>query len=93
MKNFVISFALVGFACLPLWGGDKEKPTIVIEVVDSNTWQRDVAIHHAATASRTNCDTTGNTNGTIYDTGGSTSTINATTNATTDCTTTIILHL
>jgi len=88
MKNFVVSMALVGFTCLPLWGGDKEKPTIMIQVVDTNTWQRDVAIHHAGTASRTNCDTTGNTNGTIYDPGGSTSTINATTNASTNCTTT-----
>jgi len=89
MKNFVISLTvLISFVCLPLWGNDKEKPTIMIQVVDSNTWQGDLAIHHAGTASQTNCDTTGNTNGTIYDTGSSTSTVSATTNATTNCTTT-----
>jgi len=89
MKRCVISIAVV--LCLgyqSLWGSDKEKSTIVIQVVDSNTWQRDVAIHHAGTASQTNCDTTGSTNGTIYDTGGSTSTVSATSNATTNCTTT-----
>jgi len=88
MKNFVITMALIGFACLPLSGNDKEKDTMIIQVVDSSTWQRDVALHHAGTASQTNCDTTGNTNGTIYDAGGSISTVNATTNATTNCTTT-----
>lgn len=77
---------VVALSCLPLYGGDK--PTAMIQVVDTNTWQRDHAIYHAGTASRTNCDTTGNTNGTIYDTGGNVSTVNATTNATTNCTTT-----
>jgi len=61
----------------------KDKPTLTIQVVDSNSWQRDVAIHHAGTASQTNCNTSGNTNGTVTDTS-----VYATTNSTTDCTTT-----
>ena len=76
---------VVALSCLPLYSVDK--PTIMIQVVDTNTWQKDHAIHHAGTASQTNCDTTGNTNGTIYDTGSNVSTVNATTNATTNCTT------
>lgn len=87
MKHFVIVMAVIfGLLCPSLWAGDKS--TVTIQVVDSNTWEKDVAVRHAGTASRTNCDTTGNTSGTIYDTGGSTSTVSATTNATTNCTTT-----
>ena len=42
----------------------KDKPTFQIEVVGTDAWQRDVAIHHAGTdgTSNTNCDT----NGTVY---------------------------
>jgi hypothetical protein len=80
MRN-VARFIMVICLSLPLLA--KDKPTITIQVVDSNTWQRDVAIRHAATASQTNCDTNGNTNGTITDTS-----VYATTNSTTNCTTT-----
>jgi hypothetical protein len=66
---------------MPLFA--KDKPTLTIQVVDSNTSQKDVAIHLAGTASQTNCDTSGNTNGTITDTF-----VYATTNSTTNCTTT-----
>jgi hypothetical protein len=81
MRKLITTFALLSLASLPLLG--KGKPTITIRVVDSNTWQRDLAIHHAPTASQTNCDTSANTNGTIID-----SSVYATTDATTNCTTT-----
>jgi len=85
-KTIAITLSVLTLLCCSAIA--KDKPTITIEVVDSNAWQKDVAIHHAGTASQTNCNTTGNTSGTVYDTGGSTSSLDATTNATTTCTTT-----
>src|SRR6266568_4500073 len=61
----------------------KDKPAITIQVVDSNTWHRDLAFQHAATASQTNCNTSGTTNGTVTD-----DSVYATTNSTTNCATT-----
>ena len=77
-------FALVIWIILPLFALAKEKPTFQIEVVGTDAWQRDLAIHHAATAgtSDTNCNTNGNIDATTY---GNTTTGNV--NATTNCTT------
>lgn len=63
----------------------KDQPTFQIEVVGTDAWQRDLAIHHAATAgtSDTNCNTNGNVNETTYG-----NTTNGNVNATTNCTTT-----
>jgi hypothetical protein len=63
----------------------KDKPTFQIEVVGTDTWQRDVAIHHPATAgtSNTDCNSNGSVNATTY--GNNT---NGNLNATTNCTTT-----
>lgn len=80
MKKALRFIAILGLSA-PLLA--KDKPTLTIQVVDSNTWQRDVAIHHSRTASQTNCNTSGNTNGTVTD-----SSVYATTNSTTNCTTT-----
>jgi len=62
-----------------------DKPTFQIEVVGTDAWQRDLAIHHAATAgtSDTNCNTHGTVNATTY---GDATTGNV--NAMTNCTTT-----
>ena len=81
MQKLISVVVMVGLSCLPVLG--KDKPTITIEVVDSNTWQRQFDIRHGGTASQTNCNTNGNTNGTITD-----SSVYATKNATTNCTTT-----
>jgi hypothetical protein len=80
-KKFAIVVVIVVVSCSAMLG--KEKPTITIQVVDSNTWQRQFDIHHNGTASQTNCDTNANTNGTVND-----SSVYTTTNATTNCTTT-----
>ena len=65
----------------------KEKETIQIEVVGTDAWQRDVAIHHAATSgtANSNCNTNGDINATTYgdNTYGS---VNSTTNCTTTTT-------
>ena len=62
----------------------KDKQTIQIEVVGTDSWQRDIATHHAATSgtANTNCNTNGNVNATTYgdNTYGS---VNSTTNCTT----------
>jgi hypothetical protein len=70
---------------LPLSVIAKDKETLQIEVVGTDAWQRDVAIHHAATAgtSDTNCNTNGSVDATTY---GNTTTGNV--NASTNCTTT-----
>jgi hypothetical protein len=81
MKRLISIFVITGISCLPALA--KDKFTITIEVVDSNAWHRQFDIHHAGTASQMNCDTNGNTNGTITN-----SSVYATTNATTNCTTT-----
>ncbi len=81
MKKLICVGVIMGLSCLPVLG--KDKPTIIIQVVDSSAWQRQVDIPHAGTASQTNCDTNGNTNGTITD-----SSVYATTNSTTNCRTT-----
>jgi hypothetical protein len=68
-------------------GFAKDKPTFQIEVIGTDAWQRDLAIHHAGTnsTSSTNCDTNGNVNTTTVGdyTNGS---VNATTNCTTSTT-------
>jgi hypothetical protein len=70
---------------LPLAMFAKDKPTFQIEVVGTDAWQRDLAIHHAGTAgtSNTNCNTNGNIDATTY--GNTTS---GSVNATTNCATT-----
>jgi len=82
MKNvacvaMIMACSLVVFA--------KDKTTFQIEVLGTDAWQRDVAIHHAATngTSSTNCDTNGSVNTTTV---GDYS--NGSVNATTNCTTT-----
>jgi hypothetical protein len=62
----------------------KDKPTITIQVVDTQTWQRQYTIEHAGSPSQTSCNSNGSTNGTVDGTGG----VYATTNTTTNCTTT-----
>jgi hypothetical protein len=82
MKKYVCIAAIV--ACsIGVFG--KDKPTFKIEVVGTDAWQRDVAIHHAGTngTSTTNCDT----NGSVYSTTNGDNT-NGSVNATTNCTTT-----
>lgn len=78
-------FVLIMCVALPLTVFAKDKPTFQIEVVGTDAWQRDMAIHHAATAgtSNTNCNTNGSADATTY---GNTTT--GTVNATTNCTTT-----
>jgi hypothetical protein len=76
---------LLMLVALPLSVIAKDKETLQIEVVGTDAWQRDVAIHHAATAgtSDTNCNTNGSVDATTY---GNTTTGNV--NASTNCTTT-----
>ena len=65
----------------------KDKETFHIEVVGTDAWQRDIAVHHAGTngTSDTNCNTSGSVNTTTI--GDNTSgNINATTNCTTTTT-------
>jgi hypothetical protein len=81
-KSSAVS-ALLFLASLMPSASAKDKPTITIEVVDSQTWQRDVAIHHSGYA-QTNCNTNGSTNGTVSDSGN----VYATTSDTTNCSTT-----
>jgi len=80
-----LRFAVIVCIALPLAAFAKDKETFQIEVVGTDTWQSDVAIHHAGTAgtSDTNCNTNGNVDATTY---GNTTTGNV--NATTNCTTT-----
>jgi hypothetical protein len=82
VKRRVLVMILVA---LPLLVFAKDKETFQIEVVGTDAWQRDVAIHHAATAgtSNTNCDSNGNVNASTYG-----NTTNGSVNATTNCTTT-----
>lgn len=70
---------------LPLAVSAKDKPTFQIEVLGTDAWQRDLAIHHAATAgtSNTNCNTNGNVDSTTYG-----NTTNGNVYATTNCNTT-----
>jgi hypothetical protein len=77
--------ALIAFAVLPLVALAKDAPTLQLEVVGTDAWQRDLAIRHAATAgtSDTNCNTNGNIDATTYG-----NTTNGSVNATTNCTTT-----
>lgn len=78
---------LVAIMCiaLPLALFGKDKSTLQIEVLGTDAWQRDLAIHHAATAgtSDTNCNTNGSIDTTTY---GNTTSGNV--NATTNCATT-----
>lgn len=82
MKN-VACFAIIMACSLAVFA--KDKTTFQIEVLVTDAWQRDVAIHHAATngTSNTNCDTNGSVNTTTV---GDYS--NGSVNATTNCTTT-----
>jgi hypothetical protein len=70
---------------LPMAVFANDQPTFQIEVVGTDAWQRDLAIHHAAAAgtSDTNCNTNGNIDATTY--GNTTS---GSVNATTNCATT-----
>jgi hypothetical protein len=78
-------FLVVLFIALPLAVFAKDQPTFQIEVIGTDAWQRDLAIHHAATAgtSDTNCNTNGNIDTSTY--GNTTS---GSVNATTNCATT-----
>src|SRR5579863_4506906 len=80
-RRFVAMLCLA----LPLAVLAKDQPTFQIEVVGTDAWQRDLAIHHAATTGTadTNCNTNGNVNETTYG-----NTTNGSVNATTNCTTT-----
>ncbi len=82
MKN-VACVAMIMACSLAVFA--KDKTTFQIEVLGTDAWQRDVAIHHAATngTSNTNCDTNGSVNTTTV---GDYS--NGSVNATTNCTTT-----
>lgn len=79
------TFVVAMLFALALAALAKDKETIQIEVVGTDAWQRDVAIHHAATAgtSDTNCNTNGSVDATTY---GNTTT--GSVNASTNCTTT-----
>src|SRR5579872_1413672 len=81
MKHLFVSTILL----CSLAASAKDKPTIRIQVVGTDAWQRDVAIQHAAAngTSNTNCDTNGTVNSTTI--GDNT---NGNVNATTNCTTT-----
>jgi hypothetical protein len=78
------TLCLVILVASPLSVIAKDKETLQIEVVGTDAWQRDVAIHHAATAgtSDTNCNTNGSVDATTYG-----NTTNGSVNATTNCTT------
>lgn len=80
-----IQLAAMMCVVLPLVAFAKDKPTFQIEVLGTDAWERDVAVHHAGTAgtSNTNCNTNGNVEATTY--GNNT---NGSVNATTNCTTT-----
>ena len=68
----------------------KDKPKITIEVVNSETSQRQYTYTTPGRngASQTNCNTNGTTHGTVTDYGVGPTQINANTNANTNCTTT-----
>lgn len=76
---------LVVYVLLTLTVLAKDRPTFQLEVVSTDAWQRDLAIHHAATpgSSDTNCNTNGSVDATTY--GDTTS---GSVSATTNCTTT-----
>jgi hypothetical protein len=78
-------FIVIMCAALPLAVFAKDKATLQIEVVGTDAWQRDVAIHHAAASgtSDTNCNTNSSVDATTYG-----NTTNGNINATTNCTTT-----
>ncbi len=78
-------FLMIMIVALSLSVFAKDRPSFQIEVVGTDAWQRDLAIHHAATAgaSDTNCNTNGSVDATTYG-----NTTNGTLNATTNCTTT-----
>jgi hypothetical protein len=78
-------FVAILCIALPLTVFAKDKPTFQIEVIGTDAWERDLAIHHAATSGTadTNCNTNGNVDATTY--GNTTS---GSVNATTNCTTT-----
>jgi hypothetical protein len=80
-----LGFVLTMCLALPLAVLAKDQPTLQIEVIGTDAWQRDLAIHHAATSgtSDTNCNTNGNVNETTYG-----NTASGSVNATTNCTTT-----
>jgi hypothetical protein len=69
---------------LPMAAFAKDRPTLQLEVLGTDDWQRDVAVQHAATSgtSNTNCNTNGDVNATTYG-----NTTNGNVNATTTCTT------
>jgi hypothetical protein len=74
-------FATIACVILASMAFAKDRPTFQIEVIGTEAWQRDLAIHHAATAgsSDTNCNTNGSVDATTY--GNTTSgSVNATTN-------------
>ena len=78
-------FAVIVCLVLPLTVWAKDHPKIQLEVIGTEAWQRDMALHHAATTgtSSTNCDTNGTVDSTSYGTITS-----GNINATTSCTTT-----
>lgn len=80
-----LRFAVAICLALPFAVSAKDQPTFQLEVVGTDAWERDLALHHAGTAgtSNTNCDTNGNVNATTYG-----NTTNGSVNASTNCTTT-----
>jgi hypothetical protein len=80
-------FAIIACVLLSFMAVAKDRPTFQIEVIGTEAWERDLAIHHAASAgsSDTNCNTNGSVDATTY--GNTTSgSVNATTNCTTNTT-------
>jgi len=88
MRRLLI-IILLTLATSTAWA-KKEKNVVNIEIVDSNSSVRDIAIHHNATSGKetTNCDTNGNVNGTAT-TYGDTTNIYGTTTSNTTCQTTV----
>lgn len=78
-------FALFACIVLTVTAFAKDRPTLQLEVVGTDAWQRDLAIRHAATSgsSNSNCNTNGSVDATTY--GNTTS---GSVNATTNCSTT-----
>ena len=79
------TFVMMVCALFPLVAFAKDHPTFHLEVIGTDAWQRDLAIHHAATEghSDTNCNTNGSIDSTTYG-----NVTNGSLNASTNCTTT-----
>ncbi len=85
-----LGVALLFALSMPIAVHAKDKPRITVEVVSSETSQREYTrtIPGRKGTSETNCTTNGTTNGTATDYGIGPTHINANTNASTNCTTT-----